>query len=40
MAYVIAMHGNGVLNGVIAIVSAALITALVVMFGGKLIRKL
>ena len=40
MAYVIAMHGNGIVNGVIAILVAALITALVVMFGGKAIKKL
>ncbi len=40
MAYVIAMHGNGILNGVIAILSAALITTLVVMFGGNIIKKL
>lgn len=32
MAYVISMHGNGVMNGIIAIVSAALVTALIVMF--------
>ncbi len=40
MAYVISMHGNGVLNGTIAILAAAIITALVVMFGGKAIKKL
>jgi multiple antibiotic resistance protein len=40
MAYVIAMHGNGVLNGVIAIVITAIITALIVMYGGNLIKRL
>jgi small neutral amino acid transporter SnatA (MarC family) len=40
MAYVITMHSNGVLNGVIAITSVSVITALVVMYGGGLIQRL
>ncbi len=40
MAYVIAMHGNGAINGMIAIIIASIITAIVVMFGGKAIKKL
>jgi multiple antibiotic resistance protein len=40
MAYVISMHGNGILNGVVAILLASIITALIVMFGGGLIKKL
>jgi len=34
------MHGNGIVNGVMAITLASLITAIVVMFGGKLIKRL
>jgi hypothetical protein len=34
------MHGNGVVNGIVAIITAALVTALIVMFGGNLIKKL
>lgn len=40
MAYVISMHGNGTLNGIIAILTAAIATALTVMFWGNLIKKL
>ena len=40
IAYVISMHGNGVINGVIAIVSASIVTAVIVMFGGNLIKRL
>lgn len=40
MAYVISMHGNGIMNGVIAILGAAIVTATIVMFGGKLIKRL
>ena len=40
MAYVIAMHGNGNINGIIAILIASIITAIVVMFGWKVIKKL
>jgi hypothetical protein len=32
MAYVISMHGNGAINGIIAIVAAAIVTAIIVMF--------
>lgn len=35
------MHSTaGVVNGVIAIILASLVTALIVMFGGKVIKKL
>ncbi len=40
IAYVISMHSGGVLNGVIAIILASLITALIVMFGGNAIKRL
>ncbi len=40
IAYVISMHSYGTLNWLIAITLASTITALVVMFGGKLIKKL
>jgi small neutral amino acid transporter SnatA (MarC family) len=40
IAYVISMHSYGILNGVIAITLASVITALIVMFWGKLIKKL
>ncbi|MBX9809314.1 hypothetical protein K2X92_02930 [Candidatus Gracilibacteria bacterium] len=40
IAYVISMHSYGILNGLIAITLASLITAIVVMFGGKAIKKL
>jgi small neutral amino acid transporter SnatA (MarC family) len=40
IAYVISMHSYGALNGLIAITLASLITAIVVMFGGKAIKKL
>lgn len=40
MAYVISMHGNGVINGIMAILFASIITAIIVMFGGKMIKKL
>ena len=34
------MHSNGIFNGLIAITLASLITALIVMFGGKFIKKI
>jgi hypothetical protein len=34
------MHSGGVINGVIAIILASLITALIVMFGGNAIKQL
>ena len=40
IAYVISMHSNGIFNGLIAITLASLITALIVMFGGKFIKKI
>jgi small neutral amino acid transporter SnatA (MarC family) len=40
IAYVISMHSYGLINGIIAITLASLITAIVVMFGGKAIKKL
>ncbi len=40
MAYVISMHSSGILPGIIAITLASTITALIVMFGGKFIKKL
>ena len=40
IAYVISMHSNGIFNGLIAITLASLITALIVMFWGKFIKKI
>jgi multiple antibiotic resistance protein len=40
MAYVIAMHTHGTLNWIIAIIAASIITGIVVMFGGRFIKKI
>jgi small neutral amino acid transporter SnatA (MarC family) len=40
IAYVISMHSNGIVNGIVAITLASLITALIVMFGGNAIKRL
>jgi small neutral amino acid transporter SnatA (MarC family) len=40
MAYVISMHGNGIANSLVSITLASIITGLIVMFGGRILRKL
>jgi small neutral amino acid transporter SnatA (MarC family) len=40
MAYVISMHSYGILNGIMAIGFASIVTAVIVMFWGNLMKKL